>query len=186
MLLPTNGSLVLEVWRYINKLHSHVEGILPKGPYLPCVSMAGRALLAGYLRCIDHVSGTESGRMRITYIAYWEIQVITNQVHFTPSSTSYNTNSVPSRWSMKYLASLKPDTCDNVPHIHHQIWLFCAKSFVVNPLGCVLKYHVALKFDLRPGSTRKYDNLNGCKTARYFTMTHLMSSWNGSQFLMWF
>ena len=27
----------------------HAEGILPKGPYLPCVSMAGRALLAGYL-----------------------------------------------------------------------------------------------------------------------------------------
>ena len=24
------------------------EGILPKGPYQPCVSMAGRALLAGY------------------------------------------------------------------------------------------------------------------------------------------
>ena len=26
------------------------EGILPKGPYLPCVSMSGRALLAGYPR----------------------------------------------------------------------------------------------------------------------------------------
>ena len=26
-----------------------IEGILPKGPYLPCVSMAGRALLAGYV-----------------------------------------------------------------------------------------------------------------------------------------
>ena len=30
--------------------HGGIEGILPKGPYLPCVSMAGRALLAGYLR----------------------------------------------------------------------------------------------------------------------------------------
>ena len=30
--------------------HTHIEGILPKGPYLPCVSMAGRALLAGYPR----------------------------------------------------------------------------------------------------------------------------------------
>ena len=29
---------------------SKFEGILPKGPYLPCVSMAGRALLAGYHR----------------------------------------------------------------------------------------------------------------------------------------
>ena len=29
---------------------TYIEGILPKGPYLPCVSMAGRALLAGYHR----------------------------------------------------------------------------------------------------------------------------------------
>ena len=32
--------------------NKHIEGILPKGPYLPCVSMAGRALLAGYPRYI--------------------------------------------------------------------------------------------------------------------------------------
>ena len=30
----------------------YIEGILPKGPYLPCLSMAGRALLAGYHRYI--------------------------------------------------------------------------------------------------------------------------------------
>ena len=30
-----------------------IKGILPKGPYLPCVSMAGRALLAGYHRPIE-------------------------------------------------------------------------------------------------------------------------------------
>ena len=29
---------------------SDIDGILPKGPYLPCVSMAGRALSAGYHR----------------------------------------------------------------------------------------------------------------------------------------
>ena len=29
---------------------SYIEGILPKGPYLPCASMAGRGLLAGYPR----------------------------------------------------------------------------------------------------------------------------------------
>ena len=28
----------------------YIEGILPKGPYLPCVSIAGRSLLAGYHR----------------------------------------------------------------------------------------------------------------------------------------
>ena len=35
-----------------------VKCIVPKGPYLPCVSMAGRALLAGYLRyvcCLTYV-----------------------------------------------------------------------------------------------------------------------------------
>ena len=31
-------------------IHDLFEGILAKGPYLPCVSMAGRALLAGYHR----------------------------------------------------------------------------------------------------------------------------------------
>ena len=39
----------------------HFEDILPKGSYLPCVSMAGRALLAGYHRfcwsvCISTLS----------------------------------------------------------------------------------------------------------------------------------
>ena len=34
-------------------LLAQFEGILPKGPYLPCVSMAGRALLAGYHRIIN-------------------------------------------------------------------------------------------------------------------------------------
>ena len=36
-------------------LKADIEGILPKGPYLPCVSMAGRALLAGYHRHVTIV-----------------------------------------------------------------------------------------------------------------------------------
>ena len=32
----------------------HVEGILRKGPYPPCLRMADRALLAGYPRCSIH------------------------------------------------------------------------------------------------------------------------------------
>ena len=32
------------------QLKTQFEGILPKGPYPPCVSMAGRVLLAGYPR----------------------------------------------------------------------------------------------------------------------------------------
>ena len=31
---------------------THIEGILPKGPYLPCVSMAGRARFAGYINIL--------------------------------------------------------------------------------------------------------------------------------------
>ena len=32
----------------LSKLLPHFDGILPKGPYLPCLRMADRALLAGY------------------------------------------------------------------------------------------------------------------------------------------
>ena len=37
---------------FSKELSEQFEGILPKGPYLPCVSMAGRALLAGYPRIV--------------------------------------------------------------------------------------------------------------------------------------
>ena len=37
-------------------LLKHVEGILPKGPYPPCLRMADRALLAGYPRCLPCVA----------------------------------------------------------------------------------------------------------------------------------
>ena len=44
----------LEMSKKINCASSsrirHIEGILPKGLHLPCISMAGRALLAGYPR----------------------------------------------------------------------------------------------------------------------------------------
>ena len=33
----------------------NIEGILPKGPYLSCVSMAARALLAGYPRYLPRI-----------------------------------------------------------------------------------------------------------------------------------
>ena len=36
------------IWPLSVSSWPHIEGILRKGPYLPCVSMAGRALLAGY------------------------------------------------------------------------------------------------------------------------------------------
>ena len=45
------GITTLETGLFIRRRHQeHIEGILPKGPYLTCVSMAGRALLTGYHR----------------------------------------------------------------------------------------------------------------------------------------
>ena len=48
----------------------HIEGILPKVPYLPCVSMAGRALLAGYPRYI-HVIPLVPKQLFID--CYWDM-----------------------------------------------------------------------------------------------------------------
>ena len=45
-ILWTNGGLTY--W--------HIEGILPKGPYPPCLRMADKALLAGYPRHVHHVA----------------------------------------------------------------------------------------------------------------------------------
>ena len=48
----------------------HNEGILPKGPYPPCVSMAGRALLAEYHQyMLPHICVNESGQA--CWKCYW-------------------------------------------------------------------------------------------------------------------
>ena len=51
--------MYLQSWIYsmflIMLLQVMSRCILPKGPYLPCVSMAGRARLAGYHRCMTLV-----------------------------------------------------------------------------------------------------------------------------------
>ena len=49
-----------------------IDGILPKGPYPPCLRMADRALLAGYPRYVDAIFtldqmiGTISNNIRYT------------------------------------------------------------------------------------------------------------------------
>ena len=48
--------IVIAIQGECKRHQSHIEGILPKGPYLPCVSMAGRALLAGYPRYENNAS----------------------------------------------------------------------------------------------------------------------------------
>ena len=37
-------------WNLDSMIYYQIEGTIPKGPYLSCVSVAGRALLAGYPR----------------------------------------------------------------------------------------------------------------------------------------
>ena len=58
--LTDDGSTLVQVpwgnkpitWTNIDPVLSrHIDGIVPKGPYLPCVSMSVRPLLAGYPRC---------------------------------------------------------------------------------------------------------------------------------------
>ena len=41
------------LYHLLSLLFLYIEGILPKGPYLPCVSMAGRALFAGFPRYVN-------------------------------------------------------------------------------------------------------------------------------------
>ena len=55
-----------------------IEGILPKGSYLPCVSMAGRALLAGYPRHIvqGHFTGTGAISLKRKCLHFDEIDFI--------------------------------------------------------------------------------------------------------------
>ena len=51
----------------------HVEGILPKGPYMPCVSMAVRAPLAGYHRC-EMISKAMTGKqMNFLIMHCWSL-----------------------------------------------------------------------------------------------------------------
>ena len=80
---------LLRVWKYLFILISPIyfdtvvftegwiEGIPPKGPYLPCESMAGRALLAGYRRNKNTAIRTtvcklwQTFRFSEDYVRYW-------------------------------------------------------------------------------------------------------------------
>ena len=46
--MPDAGGFIRCYSTYTCSKTTHIKGILSKGPYRPCVSMAGRALLAGY------------------------------------------------------------------------------------------------------------------------------------------
>ena len=49
-----------------------IKGILPKGPYMPCVSMAGRALLAGYHRSMPFYTILDEIKcLNIWHLNFW-------------------------------------------------------------------------------------------------------------------
>ena len=48
------------IFRRELKRQIHFEGILPKGPYLPCISVTGRAHLAGYPRVLRSYNDSDS------------------------------------------------------------------------------------------------------------------------------
>ena len=64
--LPQHSELSMKWIKHMHALImffsylSSVEGILPKGPYLPCVSMAGRPFLAGYHRVVFIPEGNQT------------------------------------------------------------------------------------------------------------------------------
>ena len=61
----------------------YIEGILPKGPYLPCVSMAthaGRALLAGYPRYVPDPGQCPTSRF-IQCLLQWPMNTFIWQGH---------------------------------------------------------------------------------------------------------
>ena len=64
----------------------YIEGILWKGPYLPCVSMAGRALLAGYHRYHAFHSSKDIDLEQIFYFLHEMKFPVTYHFHTTGNS----------------------------------------------------------------------------------------------------
>ena len=61
----------------------HIKGILPKGPYLPCVSMAGRALLAGYPQYMIILHGCHFADDIFRFILWMKIVAFTFKFQLT-------------------------------------------------------------------------------------------------------
>ena len=93
-----------------------IEGILPKGPYLPCVSMAGKALLAGYPRYAELpaiLSSLDAPQAPInqgcTVIKRWDGWVKMDATPRTFVTTRSDSRFAPSHWE-----SVLP--CNDVSH----------------------------------------------------------------------
>ena len=87
---------------------SYIQGILPKGPYPPCLRMADRALLAGYPRHL------------IALAAFHHHQLL----------VCPNTTWLPARWASGFSGDHQQD--------HQCLWLLLCYSFVLSFIACIL------------------------------------------------
>ena len=92
----------------MNHLVSFIEGILQKGSYLPCVSMAGRALLAGYPR---HMYMWLCNILWFLIVHWWKINLILQQQCYVLPWYTFITIVCITTWVMHYhLENITPDT----------------------------------------------------------------------------
>ena len=104
---------------------SHIEGILPKGPYLPCVSMAGRALLARYHRYLVWLSSNTQWLLW-PEITHWGIM---GTFHPAPISQRFlaATKQLYDWFSPSVCLSVRPSVCHTFftmfpSSYHHEIF----------------------------------------------------------------
>ena len=96
--------------------HTHIEGILPKGPYLPCLRMADRALLAGYpqymkINCemCKYKNTTHHEKKIIANVIQSKVKYQTKIKWFSMQLTCNWHNLQDRRWTPTNLRSINPN-----------------------------------------------------------------------------
>ena len=85
---PARNELLLSLTPADTYWYLYIEGILPKGSYLPCVSMAGRALLAGYHRYMDIYFLDIPGSC-VTVVQFNNLWIHIYEIYSHPAVSSY-------------------------------------------------------------------------------------------------
>ena len=94
---PKTHSSSVKVWAITND-GEHVDGILPNGPYPPCLHMADRALLAGYYRWIpmDVMASNYSKYIVFSISYYTQLDcLLKTEIRFTANYSSNVHNTGP-------------------------------------------------------------------------------------------
>ena len=126
----------------------HIKSILQKGPYLPCVSMAGRALLAGYHWYMHH--GLYNCLSPLWYQAIIEASAFRRRRHYVFSCPSVR----PSVRSLKYTLL----TCTWASGPPDQLWPF---------------YGMSIRPERFPGICRRTHGGNSLKFYMLMYLDHL-------------